>query len=145
MGTLERRMATGVRSDDQPDLRAETRRNRDRILPAGVQCISLARPSRKIAKIAGIRGGTLYRRFQSREALLAAALQGKQGGTPRAFGKRTRMGLTTANPTKRNSVVSSIAQMSERLLKMLRKSGDFQTEYGESDRSLSIIEIAEWQ
>jgi AcrR family transcriptional regulator len=78
MGTLERRMATGVRSDNQPDLRADTRRNRDRILPTGVQCISLARPSRKIAKIAGIRGGTLYRRFQSREALLAAALQGKQ-------------------------------------------------------------------
>jgi len=35
--------------------------------------------------------------------------------------------------------------MSERFLKILRKSGDFQSEYEESDRSLSILKIAEWQ
>ncbi len=34
-----------------------------------------------------------------------------------------------AIPTRRNSEVISITQMSERLLKTLRKSGDFQVEY----------------
>jgi hypothetical protein len=37
------------------------------------------------------------------------------------------MGLVTAIPTKRNSVVS--CEMSERLLKTLQKSGDFQADY----------------
>jgi hypothetical protein len=58
MGTLERRMATGALSDDQSCLRADTWRNRGRIPLTAVHRMALARPSRKIARIAGVGAGT---------------------------------------------------------------------------------------
>jgi hypothetical protein len=133
MGTLERRMATGVRSDDQPDLRADTRRNRDRILQTGVQRIALARPSRKIAKIAGIGGGTLYRRFQSRaRPCLPPLCRASRWNSLRArkkdaHGAHNRQSDKEKFRSDLNRPES--CEMSERLLKMLRKSGDFQAEY----------------
>jgi hypothetical protein len=57
--------------------------------------------------------------------------------------KKTRMGLVTAIPTKRNSVVISIAQkaakMSERLLKALRKPRDFRAEH-----SVTVAVTFQW-
>jgi AcrR family transcriptional regulator len=57
-------------------LRADARRNRDRLLDAAVRAFSQAGPEvtlDAIAKDAGVGIGTLYRHFASREALVDAA------------------------------------------------------------------------
>ena len=61
---------------DEPPLRADAQRNRERIL-AAAEKVFLKRGANAsledVAKCAGVGIGTLYRRFASREALLAAA------------------------------------------------------------------------
>ncbi|TBR28161.1 MAG: TetR/AcrR family transcriptional regulator, partial [Reyranella sp.] len=61
---------------DEPALRADARRNRERILAAAEE-VFLERGAAvsldDVAKRAGVGIGTLYRRFPTREALLAAA------------------------------------------------------------------------
>lgn len=57
-------------------LRADARRNRDRLLSAAVRAFSQDRPDvtlDAIAKDAGVGIGTLYRHFPTREALIEAA------------------------------------------------------------------------
>ncbi|GGY12585.1 TetR/AcrR family transcriptional regulator [Streptomyces anandii] len=57
-------------------LRADARRNRDRILEAAVQAFSERGPDvaiDTIAKAAGVGSATLYRHFPTREALIEAA------------------------------------------------------------------------
>lgn len=74
-------MATDNLSDAQPSLRADARRNRDRILKAAMQHFTshgIGASLEEIARAAGVGAGTLYRHFPSREALLAAALQDQQ-------------------------------------------------------------------
>jgi AcrR family transcriptional regulator len=67
-----RRTSTGERP-----LRADARRNRDRLLDAAVRAFSQAGPEEvtldAIAKDAGVGIGTLYRHFPTREALVEAA------------------------------------------------------------------------
>ncbi len=75
-------MATHVLSDDQSGLRADARRNRDRILKAAMQHFAshgIGASLEEIAKAAGVGAGTLYRHFPSREALLAAACRPASG------------------------------------------------------------------
>lgn len=67
--------------DDQPKLRVDARRNRDRILHIAMQHFAsrgIGASLEEIAKAAGVGPGTLYRHFPSREALLAAALHDRQ-------------------------------------------------------------------
>ena len=74
-------MATDVLSEDRSNLRADARRNRDRILNIAVEHFAshgIGASLEEIAKSAGVGAGTLYRHFPSREALLAAALQDQQ-------------------------------------------------------------------
>ncbi|HEY9216017.1 MAG TPA: helix-turn-helix domain-containing protein [Ancylobacter sp.] len=74
-------MATEVLSSDRPELRADARRNRDRILHTATRHFSshgITASLEEIAKEAGVGAGTLYRHFPSREALLAAALRDQQ-------------------------------------------------------------------
>jgi AcrR family transcriptional regulator len=76
-------MATDVLSDDQSGLRADARRNRDRILKTAMRHFAshgIGASLEDIARAAGVGAGTLYRHFPSREALLAAALQDQQAG-----------------------------------------------------------------
>jgi AcrR family transcriptional regulator len=61
--------------DDRP-LRADARRNRDRLLAAAVRAFSEDGPDvtlDSVAKEAGVGIGTLYRHFPTREALVEAA------------------------------------------------------------------------
>ncbi len=58
-------------------LRADARRNRDRVLQAAMchfERHGISASLEEIARQAGVGAGTLYRHFPSREALLAAAL-----------------------------------------------------------------------
>lgn len=64
---------TGVA--DQPQLRADARRNRDALLAAAAAVFAeegLDAPLCEIARRAGVGQGTLYRRFATREALVEA-------------------------------------------------------------------------
>lgn len=65
----------GKKLSDEPALRADAQKNRERILSAAEELflekganVSLE----EVAKLAGVGIGTLYRRFPTREALLAA-------------------------------------------------------------------------
>lgn len=61
---------------DSRPLRADARRNRDRLLEAAVRAFSTEEPDvplDRIAKDAGVGIGTLYRHFPTREALVEAA------------------------------------------------------------------------
>jgi AcrR family transcriptional regulator len=65
-----------VSATDARPLRADARRNRDRLLDAAVRAFSQDRPDvtlDAIAKDAGVGIGTLYRHFPTREALVEAA------------------------------------------------------------------------
>ena len=72
---------TNVAAIDRPGLRADARRNRDRILHVAMQHFAsrgIGASLEEIARAAGVGPGTLYRHFPSREALLAAALEDRQ-------------------------------------------------------------------
>lgn len=74
-------MTTDVLSGDRFQLRADARRNRDRILRTAMRHFSshgITASLEEIARESGVGTGTLYRHFPSREALLAAALQDRQ-------------------------------------------------------------------
>ena len=74
-------MATDVVSSERSRLRADARRNRERILRTAMTHFSahgIDTSLDEIAREAKVGAGTLYRHFPSREALLAAALQGQQ-------------------------------------------------------------------
>jgi AcrR family transcriptional regulator len=62
--------------DEQPTrLRADARRNRDRIVAAAKTCFATHGPealTEEIARTAGVAPGTLYRHFADREALIRA-------------------------------------------------------------------------
>jgi AcrR family transcriptional regulator len=62
--------------DEQPTrLRADARRNRDRIVAAAKACFATHGPealTEEIARIAGVAPGTLYRHFADRDALIRA-------------------------------------------------------------------------
>ena len=62
--------------DEQPTrLRADARRNRDRIVAAAKTCFATRGPealTEEIARLAGVAQGTLYRHFADREALIRA-------------------------------------------------------------------------
>jgi AcrR family transcriptional regulator len=61
--------------DEAQGLRADARRNRDRILAAAKTCFATIGPEvpvEEIARAAGVGAGTLYRRFPDREALIHA-------------------------------------------------------------------------
>jgi AcrR family transcriptional regulator len=65
-----------VSATDARPLRADARRNRDRLLGAAVRAFSRDRPDvtlDAIARDAGVGIGTLYRHFPTREALIEAA------------------------------------------------------------------------
>ncbi|BBK42954.1 TetR family transcriptional regulator [Allostella vacuolata] len=65
-------------TDAPPDLRADARRNRERILQAAVGQFTrhgIDASLEDVARAAGVGAGTLYRHFPSREALIAAALR----------------------------------------------------------------------
>jgi AcrR family transcriptional regulator len=65
---------------DRPTLRADAERNRDRIVAAAREVFAergLAAPMEEVARRAGVGVGTLYRRFPSREALVAGAFEAK--------------------------------------------------------------------
>ena len=74
-------MTTDVVSGEQSRLRADARRNRDRILRTAIRHFSshgINTSLDEIAREAEVGAGTLYRHFPSREALLAATLQDQQ-------------------------------------------------------------------
>jgi len=74
-------MATDIVIDRGTGLRADARRNRDRILRTAMRHFAsrgIGASLEEIAREAGVGPGTLYRHFPSREALLAAALRGRQ-------------------------------------------------------------------
>jgi AcrR family transcriptional regulator len=61
--------------DEQPRLRADARRNRDRIVAAAKTWFAThgpEAPTEEIARSAGVAVGTLYRHFADREALIRA-------------------------------------------------------------------------
>ena len=65
-----------TRTDTTPTLRADARRNREKLLAAAVDVFSAEGtdvPLERIAKHAGVGIGTLYRHFPTREALVEAA------------------------------------------------------------------------
>lgn len=67
--------------DELPGLRADARRNRDRVLQTALRHFDLhgvTASLEEIARDAGVGPGTLYRHFPSREALLAATLRDRQ-------------------------------------------------------------------
>lgn len=75
------RMTSDVLSEDRAVLRADARRNRDRILDIAIRHFSahgVSASLEEIAREAGVGAGTLYRHYPSREALLAAALRDRQ-------------------------------------------------------------------
>jgi AcrR family transcriptional regulator len=62
-------------SDETAGLRADARRNRDRIVAAAKRCFADFGPEvpvEEIARSAGVAPGTLYRRFPDRDALISA-------------------------------------------------------------------------
>jgi AcrR family transcriptional regulator len=64
-----------VGDEPQPRLRADARRNRDRIVDAAKSWFAThgpEAPTEEIARSAGVAPGTLYRHFADREALIAA-------------------------------------------------------------------------
>jgi AcrR family transcriptional regulator len=64
-----------VGDDQQPRLRADARRNRDRIVAAAKTWFAThgpEAPTEEIARSAGVATGTLYRHFADREALIRA-------------------------------------------------------------------------
>jgi AcrR family transcriptional regulator len=68
-------MTKGTLMSDRP-LRADARRNRDRLLEVAVRAFAADDPTvslESIAKDAGVGIGTLYRHFPTREALVEAA------------------------------------------------------------------------
>ncbi|MDQ0391354.1 TetR/AcrR family transcriptional regulator [Labrys monachus] len=74
-------MSLDAPNDDRSGLRADARRNRDRILRTAVHHFTshgIGASLEDIAKAAGVGAGTLYRHFPSREALLEAALREHQ-------------------------------------------------------------------
>lgn len=74
-------MTGDVAREERSGLRADARRNRDRLLQTAMRHFELHGISaslEEIARDAGVGAGTLYRHFPSREALLAAALQERQ-------------------------------------------------------------------
>ncbi|MEO3388579.1 helix-turn-helix domain-containing protein [Mesorhizobium sp. CAU 1741] len=74
-------MTTESPVEEPAGLRADARRNRDRVLKAAMQHFELHGISaslEEIARQAGVGAGTLYRHFPSREALLAAALSDRK-------------------------------------------------------------------
>lgn len=74
-------MTTEAVSGEGSQLRADARRNRDRILRTAMRHFSsrgINTSLDEIAREAGVGAGTLYRHFPSREALLAATLQDQQ-------------------------------------------------------------------
>ena len=74
-------MSTDVVSGEPSRLRADARRNRERILRTAMRHFSLHGINaslEEIAREAEVGAGTLYRHFPSREALLAAALEDQQ-------------------------------------------------------------------
>ncbi|MBU2147004.1 MAG: TetR/AcrR family transcriptional regulator; helix-turn-helix transcriptional regulator [Alphaproteobacteria bacterium] len=74
-------MTTDVVGEKRSGLRADARRNRDRVLQTAMRHFGLHGISAsldEIAREAGVGAGTLYRHFPSREALLAAALRDRQ-------------------------------------------------------------------
>jgi hypothetical protein len=123
MGTLERRMATDAR---------RMRRNRDRILQTAAHRMALARPREKSPGSRGSGWHAVSPFPVAREALFAAALQGKQvellaRSEKDAHGARNRHSDKEKFPSDLNRPGSY--EMSERRLKTLRKSGDFQADY----------------
>lgn len=74
-------MTVEAMNDEGNGLRADARRNRDRILKVAMHhfaCHGVSTSLEEIAREAGVGAGTLYRHFPSREALLAAALEDRQ-------------------------------------------------------------------
>jgi len=74
-------MTSDVVSGEGPRLRADARRNRERILRTAMRLFSaqgIDTSLDEIAREAEVGAGTLYRHFPSREALLAAALHEQQ-------------------------------------------------------------------
>jgi AcrR family transcriptional regulator len=67
--------------EEEQGLRADARRNRNRILETAMHHFTshgVGASLEEIAREAGVGAGTLYRHFPSREALLAAALRNRQ-------------------------------------------------------------------
>jgi AcrR family transcriptional regulator len=74
-------MTIDALGEEPPGLRADARRNRDRVLQTALRHFDLhgvTASLEEIARDAGVGPGTLYRHFPSREALLAATLQDRQ-------------------------------------------------------------------
>lgn len=74
-------MMTDVVSEERSGLRADARRNRDRVLQTAIRHFALygiGASLEEIAREARVGAGTLYRHFPSRHALLAAALRDRQ-------------------------------------------------------------------
>ena len=74
-------MAIDVATGEPPSLRADARRNRERVLEVAKRHFDLHGVSAsldEIAREAGVGAGTLYRHFPSREALVAATLHERQ-------------------------------------------------------------------
>lgn len=74
-------MTTDAATGGQPNLRADARRNRERVLEVAKRHFDLHGVSaslEEIAREAGVGAGTLYRHFPSREALVAATLHDRQ-------------------------------------------------------------------
>ena len=71
----EPRRTVGTKSSEQRELRSDAAENRDRVLAAAAAAVrreGAGVPLATIAADAGLGVGTLYRRYPSREALLAA-------------------------------------------------------------------------
>ncbi|ONH33362.1 helix-turn-helix domain-containing protein [Pseudofrankia asymbiotica] len=65
-------------AEARPRLRADARRNRDRIIATATQAFADDGPDvpmEEIARLAGVGVGTLYRRFPDREALVVAVVR----------------------------------------------------------------------
>lgn len=74
-------MTIDAPNEERSGLRADARRNRERVLRAAVRHFKLhgiGASLEEIAKEAGVGAGTLYRHFPSREALVSAALRDRQ-------------------------------------------------------------------
>ncbi|MBL7500037.1 helix-turn-helix transcriptional regulator [Frankia sp. CNm7] len=102
----------------QPRLRADARRNRDRILVTAAAAFADDGPDvpmEEIARLAGVGVGTLYRRFPDREALLVAVVQDSMA---RALG-RTRAAAAEATPGQAwDALVRSLSSPRELRLMM---------------------------
>ena len=86
-----------MEASEQPRLRADAQRNRERILRTAMEHFAtrgIGASLEDIARAAGVGPGTLYRHFPSREALLAATLQDRQA----ALLARSEEAGATADP-----------------------------------------------